>query len=102
VKEGQVKLVLGFLVLGVFLTLARLCSMLPEGTVRDVLAEGLSIVGWVAMWRPVEVLLYDWWPLVTRRRLLRRITSAEISIQHQAASVVPLVPAIEPGKVAAT
>ena len=39
VREGQIKLVLGFLVLGVFLTLARLCTMLPEGTFRDVLAE---------------------------------------------------------------
>jgi hypothetical protein len=24
------------------------------------LAEGLLIPGWVAMWHPIEMLLYDW------------------------------------------
>ena len=24
---------------------------------------GLHIVGWVAMWRPLEIFLYDWWPI---------------------------------------
>jgi hypothetical protein len=34
-----------------------------------VLAEGLLIIGWVGLWRPVEIFLYDWWPV--RRRLRR-------------------------------
>ncbi len=21
------------------------------------------IIGWVAMWRPIEIFLYDWWPI---------------------------------------
>ena len=31
----------------------------------ELLEEGLSICGWVAMWRPLEVLLYGWWPIRT-------------------------------------
>jgi hypothetical protein len=90
VRQGQVTLVLGLLVLAAFLTLSRLSAMLPEGTTRDVLREGFSIVGWVAMWRPVELLLYDWWPVVQQRRLLRRILDAEIEIHHQpSTSVLP-------------
>jgi hypothetical protein len=34
--------------------------------VSEIVAEGLLIVGWVAMWRPLEIFLYEWWP--TRRR----------------------------------
>jgi hypothetical protein len=29
----------------------------------NVFREGLLIGGWVAMWRPIEVFLYDWWPI---------------------------------------
>jgi hypothetical protein len=39
--------------------------------------ESLLIVGWVAMWRPLEIFLYDWWPIAGERRLndqLSRIT----------------------------
>jgi hypothetical protein len=29
----------------------------------------LVIGGWVAMWRPMEVFLYDWWPVRAEARL---------------------------------
>jgi hypothetical protein len=48
------------------------------------LAEGLLIMGWVANWRPTEIFLYDWWPLLQRRRLYRRIASAPVRIIAQA------------------
>ena len=61
-----------------------------DTTARRVVQEGLSIVAWVAMWRPLEVLLYDWWPLVSERRVLQRIRAAEVAVVHQpSGSVVP-------------
>ncbi|MBI5773407.1 MAG: hypothetical protein HZA89_06655 [Verrucomicrobia bacterium] len=33
------------------------------GTWTTLLKEGLTIIGWVSMWRPVEIYLYEWWPL---------------------------------------
>jgi hypothetical protein len=41
-------------------------------------SEGLSILGWVAMWRPVEIFLYDWWPEIGKRRLFDRLASMPI------------------------
>ena len=35
---------------------------------RAVARESLEIGGWVAMWRPLEIFLYAWWP-VRRRQL---------------------------------
>ena len=43
--------------------------------------EGLLILGWVAMWRPIEVLLYDWWPLARRRTLLRRLATIPVEVR---------------------
>ena len=75
VRQGQLTLMVGLTVLAVFLTLAGL-------TERPILREGLVIIGWVAMWRPLEVLLYDWWPLVRQRRLSARVVEAEITVEH--------------------
>jgi hypothetical protein len=45
------------------------------------MGEGLLILGWVAMWRPTEALLYDWWPMTWRRGLLRRLASIPVEIR---------------------
>lgn len=49
---------------------------------RSVLSEGLLILGWVAMWRPVETFLYDWWPELGKRLLFDRIACMPIEIQY--------------------
>ena len=79
-KTGQLALGMGLAMLAAFLTLAELTVLLTVGTVRQILREGLVIIGWVAMWRPLDVLLYDWWPLVRHRRLLERIIATEITV----------------------
>ncbi len=90
VRRGQLLLLVGLAVLGVFLTLAELTAYLEPGHFRQILREGLVITGWVAMWRPLEVLLYDWWPLLTRRRLHDRILGAEIAVRiHDATGSAP-------------
>jgi hypothetical protein len=82
-KTGQLALGMGLAMLAALLTLAELTTvLLPVGTVRQILREGLVIIGWVAMWRPLDVLLYDWWPLVRQRRLLKRIVTTDIAVEH--------------------
>ena len=81
-RRGQVSLAVGLTVLGVLLTLAELTVSLPSGTMRDILREGLVITGWVAMWRPLELLLYDWRPMVAERRHIVRVLDAPVSIRY--------------------
>ena len=87
VRRGQMFLGVGLAVLVVFLTLAELTLSLPSGPLRDILREGLVITGWVAMWRPLEVLLYDSWPIVDERRQIGRILEAPVSIHYEAETV---------------
>lgn len=82
VRRGRMFLGLGLTMLVVFLTLAEFTASLPGGSLRDILREGLVITGWVAMWRPLDVLLYDWWPLVDERRQVTRILEAPVSIRY--------------------
>lgn len=90
VRRGRMILGVGLTVLVVFLALAESTASLPPGPLREILREGLVITGWVAMWRPLEVLLYDWWPMIDERRQVRRILNAPVSIRYEAAaSAVP-------------
>jgi hypothetical protein len=53
-----------------------------EGSrMAEVLREGFLIGGWVAMWRPLEVFLYDWWPIRAEARLLDRLSAMPVAIR---------------------
>ena len=43
--------------------------------------QSLLILGWVANWRPLEIFLYDWWPILRRYRLLRRLEAMPVDIR---------------------
>lgn len=83
IRRGQLFLLLGVTVLVLFLTLAELTTAMPQGHVRQILREGLVITAWVAMWRPLEVLLYDWWPIVQEHRLRKRFRDLPIEVHHE-------------------
>ena len=47
-----------------------------------VVNEGLVILGWVANWKPLEIFLYDWWPVAGHRNLYRRLARAKVAFAH--------------------
>jgi hypothetical protein len=81
-RQARVFLAAGVVVLAVFLALAQWAGSWPESTLREIVREGLFITGWVAMWRPLEALLYDWWPIVTQRRRIDRILAADVHVRY--------------------
>jgi hypothetical protein len=55
---------------------ARLVSgFLGDVPFRKIVEESFLILGWVANWRPLEIFLYDWWPIARRRDLYRRLSA---------------------------
>ena len=36
------------------------------------------------MWRPLEVLLYDWWPIRANGHLLQRLSTMPVRIEDKA------------------
>jgi hypothetical protein len=45
-------------------------------------------LAWIALWRPLEVLLYEWVPLYRRRRLYERLARLRVFV-HVAPSKAP-------------
>lgn len=57
-----------------------IAPLLGEQTLSRIVEESLIIVGWVANWKWIEALLYDWWPIKRRRDLYRRLATARVEI----------------------
>jgi hypothetical protein len=78
---GAVSFVIGLGFLIACLALRRWIVSHPLIVDRNAVNEGLLILGWVAMWRPTEALLYDWWPLARRRTVLHRLASIPVEVR---------------------
>ncbi|WP_395645886.1 hypothetical protein [Terricaulis sp.] len=81
-RYGRISLAVGLAVLGLCVLGGRMIGvMFADGPAARFFSEGLIILGWVANWRPIEIFLYDWWPLLQRRRLFQRIAAAQVAIR---------------------
>jgi len=70
-----------------------LLSMSARGVLKGVLQEvpqmldeGLIILAWLALWRPTEMLVYEWVPLFHTRRLYQRLAGIRVQVRSAAAS----------------
>jgi hypothetical protein len=82
--RGRLSLLIALAFLAVALTLVeRIAGAFPESQLALFVREGILIVGWVAMWRPVEVFLYDWWPILADVRLLDRLSLMPVRINYR-------------------
>lgn len=78
---GWVSLVVGGLLLILLLSLAQgVGRFAPENRLAAALEEGLTIVAWVAMWRPAELLLFSPWTFRRDIALYRRLEGADVRI----------------------
>jgi hypothetical protein len=81
-RVGRRSLAMGIAVLAVCIGLSQIVrTMLPEWTPGPLLAEGIMIFGWVANWRPAEILLYDVWAVRRRINLYRRLANAQVVLR---------------------
>ena len=79
-REGRWALAVGIVAVIAIFALARfLTAAVPQDSLLHTAVDSLVILGWVILWRPAELLLYDWWPVRARIRLYRRLEQATVS-----------------------
>ena len=80
-RTGRISLVIGLAFLAVAILLAEaLAGLISKEGWAWLVKESLIIGGWVALWRPLEIFLYDWWPIRTRARLYDRLAAMQVSL----------------------
>jgi hypothetical protein len=82
-RLGRTSLLIGVVVLAAAIALGDFLANLMKGSrLGEILRESLTIGGWVSMWRPLEVFLYDWWPLRNEARLSDRLAEMPVRIRY--------------------
>jgi hypothetical protein len=80
-RVGRISLIIGLAVVtGSVLVGDVVETMLQENRFGSIIRESLLIGGWVAMWRPIEIFLYDWWPIRSEARLFDRLSRMMVRV----------------------
>ena len=86
-RHGRTSLLIGLTVLAGAIALGDfLANLLKTGRIGEILRESLTIGGWVSMWRPLEVFLYDWWPIRNEARLSDRLAAMPVRVRYLSAT----------------
>jgi hypothetical protein len=91
-REGRWSLLIGLLFLGVAIVLGDLLvDLAGRWNYGEILGHGLLIGGWVALWRPFEIFLYEWWPILGEARLYGRLSAMQVQVVNETpAAAIPL------------
>ena len=80
-RVGRISLVIGLAFLGVAIAAGEtLAGLISKESYAWLAKESLVIGGWVALWRPLEIFLYDWWPLRAQAKLYDRLGRMQVSV----------------------
>ena len=85
-RRGRTSLFIGLLFLAACLLLSKMLLGHAAGTWAAVVRESLTIAGWVAMWRPMQIYLYDWWPLLRRSRIYAKLSHMPVEFVQKGKS----------------
>ena len=85
IRIGRTLLVAGIAVLGITLLLRALLGNPGDRAVIVAIGEGLLILGWVAMWRPLEILLFERLENHQKSALLHRLARVPVDFEFDVA-----------------
>jgi len=80
-RDGRVALMIGLAFLFSCVLLRELASSFGNDAPSEIFGEGMLIIGWVAMWRPLEIFLYEWVPIRRRCRILANLAQMAVIVQ---------------------
>jgi hypothetical protein len=83
-RVGRIALITGLAFLLTCTLLRELAFSVGSGAISDIIGEGMLIIGWVAMWRPLEIFLYEWVPIRRRCRILAKLANTPVVIRPKA------------------
>jgi hypothetical protein len=84
-RDGRISLVIGIGFLAVAILIAEsVASRMAAGPYAKLVQESVVIGGWVALWQPINIFLYDWWPIRRLIKLYDRLAGAAVELRGAA------------------
>lgn len=81
VRRAQFFLLIGIIILVSCLAVAQSLTMSDHPSLVNIIREGIVIFGWVSIWKPIELLLFDWYPLYEKLRFYRKLSVTELEVK---------------------
>lgn len=81
-RKGLKSLVIGI----IFLSVATVCALFLKNTEHFFglfFKEGMLLIGWVSMWKPINIFLYDWWPMADLKKIYDKLGSVRIDFSQR-------------------
>jgi hypothetical protein len=82
-RDGRIALLIGLGFLFCCTLLRELAFSFGNDSTSDIFGEGMLIIGWMAMWRPLEIFLYQWVPIRRRCRILAKLAEMPVIVQSK-------------------
>ncbi len=80
-RVGRLSLAIGVLFVGLTLAFSEwVAPTLVRAAYAKLAQESFVIGAWVALWRPLEIFLYDWWPIRAEARLYERLAAMPVAL----------------------
>lgn len=81
-RIGRKSLLIGLAVLAAAMIIGELVAgLVGRYDYGEIIGHSLLIGGWVALWRPFEILLYDWWPIRAEAQLFDRLSELHVRLR---------------------
>jgi len=80
-RVGRISLAIGLTFVALTVVAGEFLASL-SGLERyiQMIVDSLVIGAWVALWRPLEIFLYDWWPIRAEARLYERLSRIDVQV----------------------
>jgi hypothetical protein len=83
-RSGRWSLLIGVLFVAAAIMLGdRLATLVGGDDYGRIIQESFAIGAWVALWRPLEIFLYDWWPIRAEARLFDRLAAMNVKLTNE-------------------
>ncbi len=80
-RQGRYSLLVGLVFLFMCVTVRQIFELSWHGSFAKIIEEGLLISGWVAMWKPLQIFLYDWWPIQRKRQIYEKLQVIPVDVR---------------------
>ncbi len=82
-RDGRISLLIGltFLAAAIFIS-DYLGTRISNENYAWLVQESVVIGGWVALWHPLNIFLYDWWPIRAEARLFDRLAGMDVQLHY--------------------
>ncbi len=76
--SAVISLLIALVFLAVVIIVGESVASVLKERYASLIEDSLVIGAWVALWRPLEIFLYDWWPIRAEAKLFDRLSLMDV------------------------